>query len=182
MLTLGFFAGLPLVYTFAGSAAAVILGLWLWCLMMGTAAHLWWPGRRVYPDAGPALLVPFHAMRAFEIASVHAMGTTHPAALLLWARDLENPWLAGFIRRVLHPFPEDTADTRFSKTLKPLLEDALAGCGKRLDDFDSEPDGSKDAEAKRYCPRCHGLFLGQITCCTDCHGIPLRPLTKSSSA
>ncbi len=188
VLTLGFFVGLPAVYALRGGFSALLFGLWLWCLMIGTAAHLWWLGKRVYPDARSALrmdamlslLVPFHAMRAYEIAAIHAMSTTHPVALLLWAKDFENPWLAGFFRRILHPTPDSQGDAKFSETLRPLLERVLFGRGMRLEDFDREPDCSSDEEAKRYCPRCHALFLEQITSCPDCRGIDLRPLSAEA--
>ena len=93
VLAVGFFVGLPLVYVFMGTLQTLILAGWLWCVMAWTAAQLWWLGKRVYPGARSALrmdallslLVPFHAMRALEIASVHAMGTTHPVGLILSA-------------------------------------------------------------------------------------------------
>jgi len=87
---LGFFAGLPLVYIYKGGVPTLIFRLWLWSLMAWTAGHLWWLGGKVYPgarsdlrmDALLAMLVPFHAIRATEIAAGHAMGTTHPARVL----------------------------------------------------------------------------------------------------
>lgn len=189
LLTLGFFVGLPAIYAFKGGFAVLLFGLWLWCLMIGTAAHLWWLGKRVYPEAKSALrmdallalLVPFHAMRAYENAAVHAMGTTHPAALLIWAGDLENPWLAGFIRRVLHPAPESSGEASYSQTLRPLLEKALIQKGKRIEDFDGEPDRSGDDQAERYCPRCHGLYLKRMSHCADCRGLALRQFAKLGS-
>lgn len=177
-LTLGFFAGLPLVHLKLGGLHTLMLAFWLWCLMLWVACHLWWLGKRVYPDARPALrtdallslLVPFHAMRAMEIASVHAMGTTHPAGLILSTGDFGNPWLGGYVRRILHPL---AADAGFHTALLPLLDDALASCGKTTLEFDAPPDRSGDPQAARFCPRCHGLYLAQVTTCPDCQGIGL---------
>jgi len=182
VLTLGFFVGLPLVYLYQGSRPAVCFALWLWCLMGCSAAHLWWLGKRVYPGARAALrmdallslLVPFHAMRALEMAAVHAMGTTHPAALILATRDLTNPWLAGFIRRILHPLPGVAEDAGFAAALRPVLATALARCGLSLDDFDGAPDRAGDAAAVAYCPRCHGRYLARVKACPDCRGMRLR--------
>ena len=182
VLTLGFFGGLPWTYVAHGSAVAVVFGLWLWCLMAWTAGHLWWLGKRVYPDARAdlrmdailALLVPFHAMRACEIAAVHAMGTTHPAGLILSTRDLHNPWLARFARRLLHPLPDVQESAGFSAVLLPLLANALSRCGARLQDFDIPPDRSDDPQAAGYCPRCHSLYLAGVDACPDCHGLELK--------
>ncbi len=182
ILTLGFFAGLPMIYIYHGSQASVLFALWLWCLMGWTAAHLWWLGRRVYPGARPALrmdallslLVPFHAMRALEIASVHAMGTTHAVGLMLSTRDLTNKWLGGFIRRILHPLPGVAADAGYSAALRPLLAAALSSCGKLLEDFDAAPGRADDPAASAYCPRCHGRYQARVQSCRDCQGIALR--------
>ncbi len=182
VLTLGFFIGLPWVYLNRGSQSAVGFALWLWCLMAWTAAHLWWLGQRVYPgarqalrmDALLALVVPFHAMRAFEIAAVHAMGTTHPVGLILATRDLINPWLGGFVRRILHPLPGVAEDAGFAAAVQPVLAAALARCGKSLDDYDGAPDADGDAAAAGYCPRCHGRYLAGVESCPDCRGLGLR--------
>ncbi len=179
LLTLGFFVGLPLAYVKLGTLPTVILGLWLWVLMAWTAGILWWLGRRVYPevkstfqmDALLSLLVPFHAMRAMEMASVHAMGTTHPVGLILASGDFENPWLAAFVRRILHPTPDEI---RLTAALRGPLEISLKSCGKKFEDFDTTPNRSSDAEVQAYCPRCHGLYLGGVDSCHDCHEMPLR--------
>ncbi len=181
LLTLGFFIGLPLAYVKLGTLPTLILALWLWCLMAWTGCHLWWLAKRVYPgaraalrtDALLALIVPFHAMRALEIASVHAMGTTHPVGLLLSAGDFENPWLGRFVRRVLHPI--DT-DLRHAAAVRPMLVKALARWGRQIEDFDTVPDHSADAGAVSYCPRCHGLFLAGVKSCADCRGLALRQI------
>ena len=183
-LTLGFFVGLPLSYVKLGTLPTLVLLLWLWCVMAWTCCHLWWLGKRVYPgarsalrtDALLALLVPFHAMRALEIASVHAMGTTHPAGLILSSGDFENPWLGKFIRRVLFPISGPAGDARLASALRPPLVRALASCGRKIEDFDAMPDRSSDPEAKNYCPRCHGLFLAGVEICADCQGMKLRPI------
>ncbi len=179
ILTVGFFVGLPLAYIKLGTLPTLLLGLWLWVLMAWTAGILWWLGTRVYPEAKSALqmdallslLVPFHAMRAMEAASVHAMGTTHPAGLILASGDFENPWLARFVRRVLHPIRDETL---LAAALHVPLEISLKRCGKTFADFDSIPSRSTDAEAEAYCPRCHGLFLAAVDSCRDCHGMTLR--------
>lgn len=180
VLTVGFFIGLPMVYIYSGSLPTVVLALGLWFMMAWTAAHLWWLGKRVYPEARAALrmdallalLVPFHAMRALETASVHAMATTHPVALMLATRDLANPWLASFIRRILHP--STPAEVGFSSSLQPLLAKKLARYGKSLDAYDVPPDRTDDPEAECYCPRCHALYLRKMTVCADCQGLELR--------
>ena len=179
---LGFFAGLPLVYVNQGGGPTLMFGLWLWCLMAWTAGHLWWLGGKVYPgaradlrmDALLALLVPFHAIRATEIAAVHAMGTTHPVGMLLWTKDLQNPWLGHFVRRALYPLPGSPVDTGYATGLRSLLVKPLSNCGKSLEDFDLPPDHTKDPAARLYCPRCHGLFLDHVQTCPDCAGIELR--------
>lgn len=182
VLTLGFFAGLPMMYIHHGGVAAVLLALWLWCLMCCTAARLWWLGQRVYPgarqalrmDALLALLVPFHAMRALEIAAVHAMGATHPVGLILSTGDLSNKFLGAFVRRILHPRPGLAADAGLASALREPLTAALARCGKTLLDFDGAPDAADDPAAKTYCPRCHARFITGVTACPDCHGLELR--------
>lgn len=187
-LMLGFFAGLPLVYIFRGGGPTLLFGLWLWCLMVWTAGHLWWLGGKVYPgarselrmDALLALLVPFHAIRATEIAAVHAMGTTHPVGLLLTTKDLENPWLKHFMRRIIHPLPGSPEDIGYATGLRPLLVKPLSSCGKGLEDFDQPPDHSKDPAASHYCPRCHGLFLDLVKTCPDCTGIELRRFDQTA--
>ena len=184
LLMLGFFVGLPLAYVYGGGLPTVLFAVLLWCLMAWAAAHLWWLGKRVYPDAQAALrmdallalLVPFHAMRALEIAAVHAMGTTHPVGLLLSSGDLENPWLGQFVRGVLHP---REGERGVSSALRPFLVRALSGSGKKLEDFDFEPDHSDDAQAASYCPRCHGLYLAQVATCPDCKGLGLRTFSAS---
>ncbi len=185
LLTLGFLVGLPLAYVYLGNLATVVFALWLWCLMGWTAAHLWWLGKRVYPgarsalrmDALLALVVPFHAMRAVELAAVHAMGTTHPLGLILSSGDLENPWLGRFVRRILHPMPDVAQDAGFSAALRPLLEAALSQSGKTPNDFDAAPSRLNDPVAACYCPRCHGLYLAHASTCPDCHGLALRRFT-----
>ena len=182
VLTCGFFLGLPWIYVCLGSQSAVLFALCLWCLMGWTATHLWWLGRRVYPgarsplrmDALLSLLVPFHAMRALEIAAVHAMGTTHPAGLILSTPALTNPWLASLIRRLLHPLPGVAEDAGVAAALLPPLTAALATRKKMLEDFDGPPDRSLDPSACAYCPRCHGRYLARVKACPDCRGLPLR--------
>jgi len=188
VLTLGFFLGLPMIYLYRGSQPAVLFALWLWCLMGWTAAQVWWLGKRVYPgaraalrmDALLALLVPFHAMRALEIAAMHAMGTTHPVGLILSTRDLTNPWLGGFVRRVLHPRPGVAQDAGFASALQAPLAAALARCGKTLENFDGAPDAADDPAASAYCPRCHGRYLVDVQSCPDCLGMKLRSLDASN--
>lgn len=185
VLMLGFFAGLPLVYVYLGSERAVYFALWLWCIMAFTAGHLWWLGKRVYPDARAAfrmdallsLVVPFHAMRASEMASAHAMGLTHPVGLMLSTGDLAHPWLCRFLRGLLHPLPRNEEDALFSSTLRPWVIPLLARHGKSLQDFDFAPDVSQDPEASRYCPRCHGLYQSTMDTCTDCRGMDLRNIS-----
>jgi hypothetical protein len=184
LLTLGFFVGLPLAYMDGGGVPTVLFAMVLWSLMAWTAARLWWLGQRVYPDARPALrmdallalLVPFHAMRALEIAAVHAMGNTHPVGLLLSSGDVGNPWLGRFVRRILHP---QDGECGVSSALRPILTRALSGSGKILEDFDFEPDRSGDAQAASYCPRCHGLYLAEVATCPDCRGFVLRAFAPS---
>jgi hypothetical protein len=185
ILVLGFFAGLPLVYIHLGSERALYFALWLWFIMACTAGHLWWLGRRVYPDARSAfrmdallcLVVPFHAMRASEIASVHAMGVTHPVGLMLSSGDLANPWLCRFIRGIVHPLPGNKEDAIYASALRPLMMPLLAHHGKSLADFDTPPDVLDDEGASRYCPRCHSLYQSTVSGCEDCRGLELRDLS-----
>lgn len=182
VLAVGFFVGLPLVYVFMGTLQTLILAGWLWCVMAWTAAQLWWLGKRVYPGARSALkmdallslLVPFHAMRALEIASVHAMGTTHPVGLILSARDFENPWLGHFVRCTLYPMPGLAEDAAFQAALRPLLDRALAHGAKMAEDFDRPPDRADDLEATRFCPRCHSLYRAEVESCSDCLGVTVK--------
>ena len=181
VLTAGFFVGLPWVYLYRGNQTTALFALWLWCLMGVTAAQVWWLGKRVYPGARAALrmdallslLVPFHAMRALEITAMHAMATTHPVGLILSTRDLTNPWLGGFVRRILHPRPGVAEDAGFSSAVQAPLAAALARCGKTLDNFDGAP-AADDPAASAYCPRCHGRYLANVPSCPDCLGLRLR--------
>jgi hypothetical protein len=184
ILAMGFFVGLPISYVRFGTLPTLALALWLWCVMAWIGCYLWWLGKRVYPEAKSAfradallaLVVPFHAMRALEIASVHALATTHPVGLILSSGDFENPWLARFIRRVLFPIPGTSGDTMLAAALRPPLVRALARCGKKISDFDTVPDHSSDPEAANYCPRCHGMFLAKVDSCADCQGMKLRKI------
>lgn len=181
VLTLGMFVGLPLAYLYLENLQILAIAAWLWLLMAMTAGHLWWLGRRAYPGAKAALrmdallclLVPFHAMRALEIASVHAFGATHPVGLLLWSGDWQNPWLGRFARRVIYPLPGSAEETLFSGALKSPLITALARCGKNLSDFDHAPNRERDIDSTHYCPRCHALYLAQVTHCPDCRELKL---------
>jgi hypothetical protein len=176
LLTLGFFAGIPAAYTLGGILPTLVVVLHLWLLMAGISCHLWWLGKRAYPaarsalrmDAFVSLIVPFHAMRALESTSRHAMATTHPAALLLATGDLENPWLAGFFRRLRHPRPGIAGDAIFSKTIRPHLAGRLPP--------ESAPDRRNDPDSTGWCPRCHSLYLPGADTCPDCRDLPLaRP-------
>lgn len=190
LLTGGFFIGLPVVYVYRGSQPTLFFALWLWCLMGWIAAQLWWLGHRVYPgaraalrmDALLALVVPFHAMRALEIAAIHAMGTTHPAGLMLATGDFSNPWLGDFVRRVLHPLPGVAADAGWASALHAPLAAALAHCGKSMQDYDAAPDAADDPAASAYCPRCHGRYLAPVQSCPDCLGLELRGFAKPKPA
>ncbi|MBC8128340.1 MAG: hypothetical protein H8M99_14460 [Gloeobacteraceae cyanobacterium ES-bin-144] len=184
LLTVGFFVGLPMIYLYRGSLDAMLFVLWLWLVMCWISGQLWWLAARVYPgaksalrmDALLALLVPFHAMRAMEIASVHSFGTTHPLALLVSAGDMNHPWLQRFLRKLEHVKPTEHASVA---ALRPLVSMALATRGKVIADFDVMPDASKDLEAVKYCPRCHGMFLGHAMKCGECD-LPLRDLTDAA--
>ena len=181
-LTLGFFAGLPAAYLFWGALSAGCFALGLWLIMGLTACHLWWLAKRVYPgargalriDSLLALLVPFHAMRALEIASVHAMGATHPIGLILSTGDTENPWLGTFIRKLLHSLPDSPESAAYSSSLLPLVTRALASHGKIPQDYDVAPDRAKDPAAVAYCPRCHAIYQAGPDTCPDCRGVELR--------
>jgi hypothetical protein len=190
VLTVGFFIGLPLTYAYMGTLQTLMLGGWLWCVMAWTASQLWWLGKRVYPDARPALrmdamlslLVPFHAMRALEIASVHAMGTTHPVGLILSSRNLENPWLGRFVRGTLYPVPGQAEDGAFQAALRPLLAHALALCGMTPEDFDLTPKHADDPDATRYCPRCHSLYQVEVASCADCPGVIVKKIPTTTES
>lgn len=178
-LTAGFWIGLPLVYRNLGTVPTLALAAGLWGIMVITAAHLWWLARRVYPDARSALrmdallamLIPFHAMRAMEIASVHAMGSTHPVGLILATGDLENPWLHRFVRDLLYPStPEERR--RASALLKPI-GGILAKLGKSCEDFDRAPYPSTGCDGSEYCPRCQAIYCAGSKVCHDCGGVQL---------
>jgi hypothetical protein len=189
LLTFGFWVGLPLVYVYRGSYSTVLFAVGLWVLMACVAGNLWWLGKRVYPgarsafrmDAFLALVVPFHAMRASEIASVHAMGCTHPVGLILSTGDFGNPWLGRFVRRVLHPLPGDTGNLAWCRAMRPLLVEALSKCGRDLEEFDFPPDSSEDEAAASYCPRCHSLYLAGVLTCKDCPELEVRSLVRVGS-
>jgi hypothetical protein len=190
LLTFGFWVGLPLVYVYRGSLATVVFALGLLGLMACIAGYLWWLGKRVYPgarsafrmDAFLALVVPFHAMRAAEIASVHAMGSTHPVGLILSTGDFGNLWLARLARKVLYPLPHDEGNQAWCRAMRPLLARALADCGKDLEQFDAPPDHSDDEAAASYCPRCHGLYLAGVVSCKDCLELEVKPLVRGGSS
>jgi hypothetical protein len=173
LLMVGFFGGLPLAWVFAGAGEALGLAAGLWLVMAGVASRLWWLGGRVYRDARStlrmdallALVVPFHAMRACEIAAVHAMATTHPAALLRATGDEANPWLAGFFRRLQFPRPGKAGDVAIARALLPLLPDVPELV---------PPDREGDPGARQWCPRCHAVFRAEASRCASCAGLPLR--------
>lgn len=184
LLTVGFFAGLPVAYLYLGILPMLGWALFLWSLMILIGSRLWWMGSRVYPtakttfrsDAFLCWLVPFHAMRAIEIAAVQAMSKTHPAALLVATGDLDHPWLARLARETLHPRPGITHDATRCEFLRPLLENLLRPHGRSLSRYESKPSRSHDESATAWCPRCLSLFeAGPVSCC-DCCGVPLKPL------
>jgi hypothetical protein len=182
VLTLGFFGGIPATYLFLGSAYALWLAAWLWCIMWAISLHLFWIAKHAYPscrneirqDAWFSLLVPFHAMRALEITSVHVFARTHPAAILFASGELTHPWLASFIRNILFPRPTYRGDAALASTLLPEIEKILNRKKRKASDFDTPPDHSDDPDAYSYCPRCHRMFLKGKEVCSDCGGIPLR--------
>lgn len=189
LLAVGFLAGLPTIYSYRGGMAAIQFALGLWILMFAISAQLWWLSKRVYPEVAAALrmdallslLVPFHAMRAMEIASVHAMGCTHPAAMLIAAGDLKNPWLASFVRRLLHPLTGNEPEFEFARTLLPLIGNSLRVAGISISSYDIPPETGDDPSCKRYCPRCHGRFLAEVSTCSDCGGMRLCDLPGRDS-
>lgn len=184
-LTAGFFIGLPLTFFYSGIAALLITALGLWLLMLVIAARLWWIGSKVYPsvksqirmDALLSALVPFHAMRALEITSVHAMAGTHPAAMLFAHDQYEDRWFSTYARQLLHPLPGSQTDETKIRFLRPLIERLLIRSGRSLLSYDTVPDHAEDPEAVSFCPRCHSLFGETISACPDCDGIPLRPFS-----
>lgn len=182
-LTLGFFGGIPAAYVFLGPASAMWLAAWLWCLMLTISLHLFWIAKHAYPtcrseirqDAVLSLIVPFHAMRALEIISVHVFARTHPAAILLACGAITHPWLQSFIRSLLFPRSNNPGDAAHSSTYLPEIEKILAGKNMKAGDFDAVPNHSDDPDASAYCPRCHGMFLKGRETCGDCGDMPLRP-------
>ncbi|MBC7980141.1 MAG: hypothetical protein H7Y36_06220 [Armatimonadetes bacterium] len=182
ILACGFFAAIPTAYLTLGPMAALWLAAWLWCLMIATAIHLLWLGKNVFPsarsefrqDAFLSVLIPFHAMRALELASVHVFAQTHPAGVLVTVGEINHPWLRGFARRLLHPRPSNLGDLALSETALPSLKLILDKRSFALKQFDHAPDRSNDLEAVAYCPRCHGMFLSGTETCSDCGGLALR--------
>lgn len=188
LLTVGVWIGFPIAYLRGGVMPTLMIVGWLWLCMLGIAIQLEWLARRVYPgakqslrmDALLALLVPFHAMRGLEIASVHAMGMSHAVGMILSTRDLQNRYLAKTAREVLYPRPSIPGDAVRSGGLRAGLSPALKHVGIQLEDFDTIPDRSTDPDAETYCPRCHGFYLAQRECCADCDGVTLRKFTEGS--
>lgn len=183
-LTIGFFVGIPAAYFYLGSFTALMLAAWLWCLMLAISLNLFYLAKRGYPaarseikqDAFLSLLIPFHAMRALEISSVHAFARTHPVAMILSSGDLTHSWLGKYVRSLLFPRPGHKGDSAHSNS----AASTLTARGFRLDSFDIAPDLSEDPEATSYCPRCHGMFLQGIKTCTDCGGMALRIFQTST--
>lgn len=178
LLTFGFFGGIPAAYLNLGSFTALMLAAWLWCLMLAISLNLFYLAKRGYPaarseirqDAFLSLIIPFHAMRALEISSVHAFARTHPAAMILSSRDFGHRWLGKFIRSLLFPRPGHAGDHAHSSTALHLLKKQIHS----QEHFDQTPDHSDDPEASSYCPRCQNMFMPEIDVCTDCGGMKLR--------
>lgn len=183
VLTVGFFGGIPAAYVFLGPASALCLAAWLWCVMFAISLHLFWMAKHAYPscrreirqDALLALIVPFHAMRALEINSVHAFARTHPAAILIASGATDHPWLRAFVRSLLSPRPTRPGDAARTSTLLPAIEKILRRKNMKAADFDTAPNHADDPDASSYCPRCHGMFLKGRETCSDCGDMPLRP-------
>ncbi len=181
-LTVGFFIGLPVAYLYLGPMAALWIGAWLWILMFSISRNLFRLAKHLYPsaraelrmDALLSLLIPFHAMRAMELASVHAYACTHPAAILLASGQISHPWLHKFIRETVTPRPSHLGDATFRDFATPLLEEILGKRNLSICRFLEAPVKSGDPEASSWCPRCHGLFLPGVSICYDCGGLPLR--------
>lgn len=144
LLTIGIFVALPAAYLLLDQFALIGLAAYIWLLMWMIAARLWGISSRVYPklkseirtDAWLCLVVPFHAMRAIEMTAVHAMASTHPAALILSSGDTQNRWLAEFSRKLLFPHSQDQSDALRCAALRPLMDRALSQFGKSCADYD----------------------------------------------
>ncbi len=181
-LTIGFFAGLPLAYLQLGPLPALWIAAWLWILMFWISLTLFRLAKHHYPaaraelrmDAFLSLLIPFHAMRAMELASVHAFASTHPAAILLAANQTSHAWFHRFIRETVTPRPPHPGDEAFRDSVMPILEKILSKRGSVVSGFIAPPDRSGDPEASSWCPRCHGLFMPGIDVCNDCGRLGLR--------
>ena len=181
-LTLGFFAGLPLAYLYLGPLSALWIGAWLWILMFSISLQLFRLAKHHFPaaraelrmDAFLSLIIPFHAMRALELASVHAYACTHPAAILLASCQTDHAWFRKFIRETVKPRPPYPGDTALRDSVTPVLEDILAKQSLGVSSFLAPPDKSGDPEASSWCPRCHGLFMPGVSACKDCGGLPLK--------
>ncbi len=182
MLTLGFFAGIPAAFLYLPPLSTLWLAAWLWTLMVGISLHLFWISKNVYPearaeirqDAWLSLFVPFHAMRAMELVSVHAFALTHPAAILIASGQTAHPWLASLVRELKFPRPNQAGDLALAASCLPPLEQSLAIRGVSIARYLEPPDRSEDMEASAWCPRCHGMFLPGPTCCNDCGGLELK--------
>lgn len=184
VLTIGFFVGIPATYVFLGSVSVLWLAAWLWCVMLVISLHVFWIAKHAYPscrseirqDAFLSLIVPFHAMRAMEIISVHAFSRTHPAAILLASGVTTHPWLHSFIRTLLFPRPTHPGDSARTSTVLSEVEKILRRNNMTSSHFDNAPDHTDDPDASAYCPRCHGMFLKGRETCGDCGDMPLRPI------
>lgn len=188
VLCIGFFAGLPAAYLTLGPMSAIWLGAWLWCLMVGISIQLFAISRESIPsakselrqDALLSLVVPFHAMRAAELASIHAFAATHPAAILLATGAHDHPWLAKFVRSLRFPRPSNPGDAAITETALKPLENILRIRGLTTDRYLSPPDCPDDPDAAAWCPRCHGMFLADVRICRDCGGLGLVEFRQTS--
>lgn len=182
-LTLGFFGGIPAAFLLISPASALWLAAWLWCVMLAISLHLFWIAKHAYPscrseirqDALLSLIVPFHAMRAMEIISVHAFARTHPVAILLASGEAMHPWLHSFIRSLLFPRHTHPGDAARTATFLSEIEKILGRKNMKAVDFDTAPKHGDDPDASAYCPRCHGMFLKGRETCSDCGDMTLRP-------
>ena len=187
LLAPGFFLVLPAYYCFLGAKAAALLAGGLWLLMVATGFRLWWlagrlgnpAGRSLRMDAILAMIVPFHAMRAVEEGAVPAMARTHPAAFLLAQRQFDSPWLAAFVRRLLHLRPGVRGDQALADLVLPQLKEETSRLGLDPARWDVPPLRRPGLDGDRYCPRCHALYGKAARTCGDCLGLPLREMPEA---
>lgn len=187
ILFTGFVSGLVLYFFDAEQFPLGLFLGWMWLMMVMIACQLRYLSRRLYRssrgefllDAFLCCTVPFHAMRASEIAVRPVLGNIHPFAMV--ARyDTQNPWLVRQLRQIAHPRPGKLEDEILFAAMQPLLIGVMIKLQRTWSDFDEVPTTPRDEGDDCFCPRCHSYYLAGVESCRDCGDYPLRSFRKST--